>query len=330
MGMTVQREDFASLSEEHWQDLLAESATDTIFLTHAWQRLWWEHYGEGKALLLLSVRAEDGRLAGIAPLVQDGCTIQFGGGADVSDYLDVIARPEDTRAVWTQVLCYLQGEDWTVLDFRCIPAASPSAGVLPEVAADLGWQASTVGQDVCPILELPESWDAFLARLRKKDRHELRRKLRRLEAAGPFCAAAAASDGNSEALAKDMSDFFRLHRLSREEKAAFMTPDMEAFFRAIAAHFVPLDQQRTFFLEFQGERVAAVICFDYGSGRYLYNSGYDHAYAHLSVGLLLKALCIQDTIAAGKPLFDFLRGNEPYKYDLGGRDVPIFRCVVQR
>ncbi len=329
-GGTVCRENFSSLPEEAWQELLAESATNAVFLTHAWQRIWWEHFGADKELMLLAVRAADGRLTGVAPLVRDGGTVGFGGGVDVSDYLDIVARPADMRAVWSAVFSFLRNQDWATLDFSCIRAASPSAELLPALAAEHGYQASMVGQDVCPILELPGSWDAFLAGLSKKDRHELRRKLRRLEGAGQFRVYAADHDGDSEALAKDLTDFLRLHRLSREEKAAFMNADMETFFRASAEYFAPRGTERTFFIELDGVRVASCICFDYCGNRYLYNSGYDHAYQQLSVGLLLKALCIRDAIECGMPIFDFLRGDEPYKYDLGGKDVSIFRCQIER
>jgi len=105
---------------------------------------------------------------------------------------------------------------------------------------------------------------------------------------------------------------------------------MEGFFRATAAHFAPLGIQKTFFMELDGIRVAAAICFDWEGNLYLYNSGYDHAFSHLSVGLLLKALCIREAIITGKAVFDFLRGDEPYKYDLGGKDVPIYHFQLTR
>lgn len=327
--LAIQREDFVSLPEAQWDQLLAQSATPSVFLTHAWQRIWWAHFGEDKELHLLSIWADD-RIVGIAPLMQHGDAIGFAGGVDVSDYLDFIAAPEYRDFVCAQVLEYLRGIAWKQADFHCIPAASPTVEHLPVAAADLGFTATTRSEDVCPILPLPESWDAFLGLLSKKDRHELRRKLRRLEGAGQFRIYSPDRSDDPEGLAQDMTDFFRLHRLSREEKAEFMTAEMEAFFRATAQHFAPLGVQKTYFMELDGVRVAAAICFDQHNNLYLYNSGYDHAYSHLSVGLLLKALCIRDAIETGKAVFDFLRGDEPYKYDLGGKDVPIYHLQLAR
>jgi CelD/BcsL family acetyltransferase involved in cellulose biosynthesis len=87
---------------------------------------------------------------------------------------------------------------------------------------------------------------------------------------------------------------------------------------------------RLSFLEVDGVRAAATLCFDYNRDRYLYNSAYDPAYSSLSVSLLLEVFDIQDAIKNGKTRFDFLSGNEPYKYDLGGQDVPISQCVILR
>ncbi len=176
-------------------------------------------------------------------------------------------------------------------------------------------------------MPLPGSWDAYLATLSKKDRHELRRKLRRLGGAGDVAFREVAS---TEGLDAAMDDFLRLHRESREDKADFMNAHMEEFFRQVITCFVGSGMGKLFFLDVNAVRTAAVFCFDYEGRRLLYNSGYDLRYSHLSVGLLLKAMTIENAIEAGMTCYDFLRGNEPYKYDLGGIDSPIYQCMVER
>ena len=74
--------------------------------------------------------------------------------------------------------------------------------------------------------------------------------------------------------------------------------------------------------------VAMTIYFDYHDCVYLYNSGYDPRYSSLSVGLLAKILGIKDSIQRGKKKFDFLKGGEPYKYHLGGREIPLYSCQI--
>ncbi|PZC48400.1 MAG: Acetyltransferase involved in cellulose biosynthesis, CelD/BcsL family, partial [Chloroflexi bacterium] len=104
----------------------------------------------------------------------------------------------------------------------------------------------------------------------------------------------------------------------------------ERFFRRIARAMGEAGYLKLFFMEIDGQRVAAVWCFDMGNVRYLYNSGFNPAFGHLSVGLLLKAFCLKDAIETGMDYFDFLRGDERYKYDLGAQDVVLYNMVVSR
>ncbi len=81
-------------------------------------------------------------------------------------------------------------------------------------------------------------------------------------------------------------------------------------------------------LELRDEPAASVLCFDDGSTVYLYNNGYDPRFGHLSVGLLSKLYTIRESIERGRKKYDFLKGAEPYKFRLGGRPVPLWRCSV--
>jgi CelD/BcsL family acetyltransferase involved in cellulose biosynthesis len=309
---------FDALAPE-WSNLLARCGCDTIFLTADWQRIWWTHVGEGE-LALIQVRAGD-ELVGIAPLVRADGVWGFAGGVEVADFLDVIALEAHRVDVADAVLEFLWRQGGRV-ELRNLRPDSLGATLLPGLAERRGLVPTLEREDVSPKVDLPVDWEAYLQQLSKKDRHELRRKLRRLMSAGDvryFVASDAATR------AADVEDFLRLHRHSADEKAAFMTQRMATFFRALVDEFVPRGWLRLYFLEIDGVRAAAVILFDYGGDFLLYNSGYDPAFAHLSAGLLLKAFCLRDAIAERRRIFDFLQGDEPYKYDLGAIDVPILR-----
>ena len=182
-------------------------------------------------------------------------------------------------------------------------------------------------EEVCPTVKLPGSWDEYLAGLSKKDRHELRRKLRRLYSAGDVrYHVAAQCDG----FPKDLEEFLGLLEGSRVDKAAFMTPKMRGFFRNTLSGLAKMGAVRLSFLEVDGKRVSSTICFDYDNRYFLYNSGYDTEYSHLSVGLLLKALCLKQAIENGKTEFNFLRGAEPYKYHLGAVDEVVYTISANR
>jgi len=127
-----------------------------------------------------------------------------------------------------------------------------------------------------------------------------------------------------------MDGFLALHTGSRADKTEFMTPAMESFFRRMASAMAEAGLVRLFMLNIDSKPAAAVFCFDAGTHLYMYNSGYDLSLSSLSVGLVSKALCLRWAIENGKQGLDFLRGNEPYKYDLGARDQDIFRLTIRR
>ncbi len=322
--LSVARESFDSLGSD-WELLLLHSTADPLFCSPLWQRAWWETFGDSDDLLLIAVR-EGQRLLGVAPLRRHGGEISFLAGQDVTDYLDFVVASGEERPFFQALLDLLAKEPWQQLDFHCLLPHSTALNHLLEVARTQNLAVHVEQEEVSPAIDLPFDWEGYLATLGKKDRHELRRKMRRLQTTSFRYY----SVDDPAHLSSDLEDFFRLHRLSRPEKAYFMTPHMEGFFRAISSALLARGQLRLYFLEVDGRRVSTAMCFDRGDEILLYNSGFDPEYSHLSVGLLLKALCIMDAIESGKRRFDFLRGPEPYKYDLGGKDVPLNNLVIVR
>jgi CelD/BcsL family acetyltransferase involved in cellulose biosynthesis len=226
--------------------------------------------------------------------------------------------------LWDQIAA----EEWRELDLWGLRASSPTRQAIKDAAAAAGYEVAEEPEAVAPRLDLPPTWEDYLASLSKKDRHELRRKLRRLFGSGGDVDFTLLSD--QRGVIGAMDTFLELHTGSRMDKTDFMTDGMASFFRRMASALAAQGLVRLFMLQINARPAAAVLCFDAGSCLYLYNSGYDPAYSGLSVGLLSKALCLRWAIENGKQTLDFLRGNEPYKYDLGARDQQIFRLIVRR
>ena len=125
-----------------------------------------------------------------------------------------------------------------------------------------------------------------------------------------------------------MDTFLKLFALSQEEKASFMTARMESFFRALAKAMAEIGLLRFGVLEVDGIPTAMTMNFDYNGSIYLYNSAYNPQYNSLSVGLLCKLLCLKESIEQGRVKWDFLKGGEPYKYQIGGREIPLYSCQI--
>src|SRR2546427_633182 len=177
-----------------------------------------------------------------------------------------------------------------------------------------------------PRLELPRDFETFVQSLTKKERHELRRKMRRLES-GRRAGFRFAAEGERGAV---LDRFVALHRRSRGEKAEFMTPRTERFFRDIADVTAAPGWLRLGVLRVDGDDAAVLFAFAYEGTLSLYNAAYDPALAGLSVGIVAHANAIRSAIADGLHTYDLLRGDEPYKYDLGADDHWLLRVEATR
>ena len=127
-----------------------------------------------------------------------------------------------------------------------------------------------------------------------------------------------------------MDDFFVLMSKSGHHKAEFLTPVMKVFFEKLCVELSKENWTRLYFMEIDNKKVSACIAFDYNNIRYLYNSGFDPDYQHLSCGLLLNATSLKDSIEHNFECFDFLRGDESYKYHLGAQDTTIYTIKLMK
>lgn len=316
------------LGRAAWNALLAASATDVPFLTWEFLTTWWQTLGTG-SLALLGVQDGAGEWAGALPLYAppgDRRVLRLVGGVEVADYLDVLARAGHEEAVWKALLGALGEDPWEELDLRPVPAASPTVTLLPPLARAAGLVCEILREERCPVVELPGTWEAYLGQLSGKDRHELRRKLRRAEGARPRVEVAR----TPAAVATLMDSFLALHRKSRAGKARFMDAAMEAFFRRLGHAVAEAGWAALWLLWLDDQPAASVFCLEYAGTVGLYNSGFDPAARALSPGVVLIARTIQDAIARGFRRYDFLRGEESYKYGFGAVPTDVLRVSLRR
>lgn len=325
MKESIELGNFVGLQPK-WQELLPTCPNNDIFVTPQWQRAWWQVFGKDYESLLLSIYY-DRDLVGIAPLKRQGDRLSFIGSADVCDYMDFVARLGQEDYVFSKLLDYLEKLAWRSLELDSLLPQSLALKFFVPLAKQKGYQVEITQTNVSPHLLLPQRWEDYLALLKTKDRHELRRKLRRLEQAQSVNYFTI-TDKNL--LPSAMETFFKLFQLSNTEKANFMTDRKQEFFTTMVSSLAEHSNIRLSFMEIDGVRTGTTLCFDYNNDISLYNSAYNPAYSSLSVSLLLEVFNIREAIEHGKKRFDFLSGNEPYKYDLGGHDVSLCRCLITR
>ena len=312
--------------EAEWEGVLSESPVNTLFLTPQWQQVWWDTFGAGREMAGFYLRSPEG-VAAVASLTRTGDTLALLGSQETVDYNDFMVRPGYEAPFFDLLLDRLDQQEWDTLRLDSLVETSPTLAWLPDMARRRGYSALVEREDTSSGIDLPDTWEQYLAGLSRKDRHELRRKFRRLESLPDwrwYCLTA-----HAEVVAR-LPEFVTLMRMSSPDKSEYMTGDREKFFHRITSRMAQLGLLRLYFLEVEGRAAATSLCFDYASSRLLYNSGYDPDYSYYSVGLLLHALCLRSAIEEGMAYFDFLRGSESYKHHLGGRPRNLYQMVVKR
>ena len=304
-----------------WEQLTQLSSTVGFFQTYDFHRIWIKHFGNGLDFHILSIKEGSGIIA-IAPLVLHGSILQFIvtqpvlGKELVSDYGDILTKEGKEKEVCEVIASYVQENTYQLkLDF----VRESSANYKLLTANSL--LHSTENIDVAPFLKLPASWDEYLTNLPRHDRHELRRKIKKLpEVHLAFV----------EPTTENLSILFDLMRQSDRDKVRFLTPSMGAFFTELITFFHTKHiAQLVFLYDKENQPIAAVVGFMYHNRWYLYNSGYRADLRHLSPGVVLKGLLIKDAIKKGIEIFDFLRGSERYKYNLGGVDEKLYQIKYE-
>jgi CelD/BcsL family acetyltransferase involved in cellulose biosynthesis len=284
----------------------------------------------------------------ITSVSPDACAVYFGASYH-ADYATLLAHPANMPAAADALVDYLVADrsdfdPWSIVDLRRLRQADPATDVLSsafgrrEMAED--WTLNIEREDVCPVIRLPEGadFDAYLKTLGKKERHEIRRKVRRAEGAGQLDLI------ESTDPVADLDDFIDLHQRKWGERGLF--PDnaggeqarvfvrrlFELFGEATAGPNAIPDHPTVHlgFLTLDGKRIAAEIHFETAGSLLYYNAGVDPDARSLSPGVVQLERLVRRAIDRGKCRVDLLRGDEPYKYEWGAKDEPVLRILVRR
>jgi len=177
---------FAAMRDE-WNELLAASEADSIFLTWEWLHTWWKHCANGR-LFFIAVRSGQ-QLAGIAPLMRTRSwtgpvlleKLEFAGSGTIgSDYLDFIVRGGFEDVVMPVVEEFIAHRGMTLRLTRMKRTAIATRETGPRLWRK-GWQVVSTPAEVCPFIDLPADFDSFLATLGSSHRYNYKRRLKNLQ-----------------------------------------------------------------------------------------------------------------------------------------------------
>lgn len=323
-------ERFAAIRSE-WNELLAESSTQSPFLTWEWLNAWWIHLGGSQRLAIVTVR-DGAELMAVAPFCASRGRVPFlwryellGTGFAGSDYLDAFVRPgRELRSV--QALSDHVKQQGMALHLVHLPQGSWLSRIAAPLSED-GWSARTAPDGFCPFIRLAgHSWDSFLATIGPAHRATTRRRLRSLEKNFTMRFEPIVGD---EARQHALAKLFEFHQARFGTRGtAFHTDALRAFHLDVTARLQQSGVLRLFALTLN-DTIAGVMYGMAFKGRfYFYQHGYDPAFHAQGVGRAVLDLSIRAAIAEGLAEFDLLWGGEAYKSAWTSEKRPLARLDV--
>jgi len=326
--------DFSEIDPSTWNTLVQQSIADTPFSRYEYLSEWWKTLGGGEwkdAELVLVSASENDQLMGIAPLFiaeyDDQQALLLIGSIEISDYLDLIVREQDLPRFLTGLIDFLASslpDHWRSLDWYNLPDNSPTLAALKADSERRGWNYHEEIYRPTPRIALNGDFEEYLSRVEKKQRHEIRRKMRRADESGRVRFTIVDKNADIE---PELETFFRL-MIQDPGKAEFLHEVM----RDQMSKSIRLAHEQGYlwlgFLEVDGVKAAASLNFDYKNKLWGYNSGVSREHMEFSPGWVLMAHTIQWCCENGRTEFDFMRGDEDYKYRFGGVNKYVMRAKV--
>ena len=329
---------FAELREE-WKQLFAASP-NAPFLSWGWLSTWYRWFGADRKPFVLKAYREN-RLVGLLPLcLQEkkvlGMRLKrlafIGEAQGGADYLDLIAAPEDRTEILRAIFDFLKKEN--CFDLISLENISGDAAIVEflrdfnKTQAKLPFRQNVQTTSVCPQVDLAGGWETVLKNSRRAS--NFKRRLKQLEKMPGFEFRSVTSPAEaSEAFER----FFRLHekRWAKDGGSELCGhPRLVSFQRDLVASLVEAGLLRFEELWVEGECRASVYGLDDRTNFYYYNSGYDLEWSNFSVGLVLIGLSIKNAVARGAKVYDFLRGDETYKFDWATRQTELVTVNLSR
>jgi len=333
----TQFDHFPAELKNDWNQLLVRGLSHVPFLRFEYLSDWWQTRGGGEwpsdAELIILVAREADELIGIAPFFitdhEGEKRLLLVGSIEISDFLDLIVPADKVKLFAAAILDYfvenLVPLGVNTLDLYNLLEDSPTLPALAEAAQASGFSITQNSLQQAPFIKLPGDWEVYLESLDKKQRHEIRRKMRRAAEAEIPAEMVILSD--PDLLDTNIEAFLSL-MAQDPEKESFLTPAMREQFRINARQTHECGCLQLSFLRIGGENAAAYLSFDYQNRIWVYNSGLDRRFMEYSPGWVLLGYLLKWANENKREEFDFMRGNEDYKYKFGAVDRFVVRLTL--
>jgi CelD/BcsL family acetyltransferase involved in cellulose biosynthesis len=312
-----------------WDALLEATEAASVFMSWEWNHSWWKHYGRSHGLRIVTVW-EHGQLKAVLPLYLQKsklfrfweltCVRLIGTGGDTSpDYLGPIQEPASATRTSQVLANHLFDElrEWHVLRLSDLDRNSGFYRELERQCEHRSLPHATTVAARIVYVELPATWNDYLAGVHRYRRNTIRRTRRKIEEQfqGRFHVIT-----DEDQLDDVLASLIRLHHRRWQGNAnghAFSTPEYVGFHSDAIRACARRGWVRFYCLEAEGKRIAVFYCYRFRNRIFYFQAGFDPDYERLRPGLVLIGYALEQAIQEGNTVFDFLRGEHAYKTQWG-------------
>ncbi len=287
--------------EKLWTSIKVEN--DNPFLNYEINKTWFDIFGGNSTLKIFSDNENF-----IAPMYFQKNVAYLCGGQDLFDYHDFISNQNVNKDLIKQLFDEIL-DKINLVELNSIVSGSKLHKYIMELEKE--YEINYINEDVCPIIKLPNTFENYLLQLSKKNRHEIRRKIRKFENNLEF--EIVETDSNN--VEEHLIEFLRLMKLN-PEKRNFLNQSRIEFMSRVIKYAILSNTGNLTFIKIKNEMVATSFEFKNNDKLFVYNSGYNDNFSEYSVGLLNHIYNIKNKVSKYK-FIDFLRGSEEYKYRIG-------------
>jgi CelD/BcsL family acetyltransferase involved in cellulose biosynthesis len=297
-----------------------------VFRSWPWLTTWWRHYGEGaerrglRVLLAFDdASAESKGLIGVLPCYVEATWSQgrvlrlLGDGEVCSDHIGVLTNTNADAVAGCFATHLAERDDWDLLDLAAVDGDDAATLGLLDVLALHGCTTSRLHADRCWAIDLPATWDEFLAMQSKSHRKQLRQMAARSLDSGRARWKLVATADEFATTWSTLIDLHQRRRQSLDQPGCFASRAWAAFHWDVAQQLLAKGRLRLSLLELDGAPIAAEYHLAGARATYAYQGGVDPDRLYDEPGQLSTICSIRQAIAEGHSQFDFLRGDEPYK-----------------
>jgi len=314
---------------DDWERLYRADPLATPYSSPGWARAWLDAWAEDEAPYVLRVHDGAGTVA-IAPFSisrRAGLRVLGMLGKEPADYWDLISEPglrvDASLAVGAALAARRRAWDLAVLS--CMPPGSATAASLERAGLRVHRRAPVP----CPAIDLPATFEDYLAGLDSRVRRNIRRSLRSLDN-GVVQLRAVTDPARLPAAIEAWQDL-RERQWRGMGKSITPSHTSERFRRFMLAATRNLVADGTALVwEFlHEERIAgSYLSFADARAQYWFLGGFDPERRSLGLGKLAASHAIRTSIEAGRERFDFTRGGEDYKYEYLPQDRRVESLLV--